>query len=58
MGFLTAMAVATVLSVAGRTNATPSMVADGAFVAIAWTAALPSGVTDVFIVTSTDGGLA
>ena len=52
------MAVATVLSVAGRTNATPSMAADGAFVAIAWTAALPSGVTDVFIVTSTDGGLA
>jgi hypothetical protein len=38
MGFLTAMAVATVLSVAGRANATPSIAADGAFVAIAWTA--------------------
>jgi len=56
MGFLTAMAVATALSVAGRSNATPSMAADGAFVAIAWTAALPSGITDVFLATSKDGG--
>lgn len=44
------------LGVQGRANATPSIAADGSFVAIAWSGALPDGATDVFVATSRDGG--
>jgi hypothetical protein len=42
------------LSVAGRRNATPTVAADGEFVAVAWGGAQPSGSTDVFVATSRD----
>ena len=45
-----------ILAVAGRSNATPSIAADGEFVAVAWGASLPGGATDVFLATSRDGG--
>jgi hypothetical protein len=44
------------LAVPGRSNATPSIVADGNFVAVTWGASLPSGATDIFLATSGDGG--
>ena len=44
------------LRVPGRTNATPSLAADGDRVAIVWGASLPSGDTDVFVSTSHDEG--
>jgi hypothetical protein len=43
------------LSVAGRRNATPTVAADGEFVAVAWGGSQPSGSTDVFVATSRDG---
>jgi hypothetical protein len=48
--------VALTLAVPGRANATPSIAADGRFVAVAWSAALPSGATDIFLAVSRDGG--
>jgi hypothetical protein len=44
------------LAVPGRANATPSMATAGNFVAVAWSAALPSGSTDIFLLVSRDGG--
>jgi hypothetical protein len=46
------------LGVKGRGNATPTIAADGSFVAVAWGATRPSGVTDVFTAVSRDGGRA
>jgi hypothetical protein len=57
MEFLIASALAATLTVPGRSSATPSIAADGPFVAIAWSAALPSGATDIFLAVSRDGGL-
>src|SRR5690242_10236866 len=45
------------LAVPGRTNATPSIAADGRFIAVAWGATDADGKTDVFIATSRNGGL-
>jgi len=47
----------TVLSVPGRTSATPSIAADGPLVAVVWGGALPDGLTDVFLAVSRDAGL-
>ena len=44
------------LAVPDRSNATPSIASDGAFVAVAWGASLASGATDIFLATSRDGG--
>jgi hypothetical protein len=44
------------LAIAGRTNATPWIAADGLFVAVAWSAAA-AGKGDVMIAVSRDGGL-
>jgi hypothetical protein len=44
------------LRVAGRTNATASIASDDDTVAVAWSAALPSGTTDVYAATSRDAG--
>jgi hypothetical protein len=44
------------LSVAGRTNATPSIAALGDVVAVAWTATIPGGASDVYVAVSRDGG--
>ena len=46
----------TELGVAGRRNATPTVAADGQFVAVAWGGAQASGATDVFTAVSRDGG--
>jgi hypothetical protein len=46
------------LGVKGRGNATPTIAADGSFVAVIWGATQPSGVTDVFAAVSRDGGRA
>ena len=46
------------LGVKGRGNATPTIAADGSFVAVTWGATQPSGVTDVFAAVSRDGGRA
>jgi hypothetical protein len=46
------------LGVKGRGNATPTIAADGSFVAVAWGGTLPSGATDVFTAVSRDGGRA
>jgi hypothetical protein len=46
------------LGVKGRGNATPTIAADGSFVAVAWGATRPSGTTDVFTAVSRDGGRA
>jgi hypothetical protein len=46
----------TTLSVAGRSSATPSVAAEGAFVAVAWGAAAGEKRSDVFVATSRDGG--
>ena len=43
--------------VPGRADATPSVAADGAFVAVAWGASA-DGKADVFVATSRDGGRA
>jgi hypothetical protein len=47
----------TTLAVPGRSNATPSIAADGRFVAVAWGATTSDGKADVFIATSRNGGL-
>jgi hypothetical protein len=44
------------LGVKGRGNATPTIAADGQFVAVSWGGTLPSGATDVFTAVSRDGG--
>ena len=46
----------TVLAVAGRANANPSIAAAGDFVAVAWAAAGDSGSTDVYVAASENGG--
>ncbi len=46
---------AVALGVEGRSSATPSVAAEGAFVAVAWGASA-SGTTDVFVAASRDGG--
>ena len=45
----------TTLSVAGRSNGTPWIAADGRFVAVAW-GATAAGKTDVFAAVSRNGG--
>jgi hypothetical protein len=44
-------------AIPGRSNATPSIAADGRFIAVVWGATTPDGKADVFIVTSRNGGL-
>ena len=44
------------LAVRDRSSATPSIAADGTFVAVVWGASLPSGATDIFLATSRDAG--
>jgi hypothetical protein len=44
-------------AIPGRSNATPSIAADGRFIAVAWGATTSDGKADVFIVTSRNGGL-
>lgn len=44
------------LTVPGRTNANVSIAADGTFVAIAWSASLSSGSTDIYVSTSQNAG--
>jgi len=45
------------LAIAGRSNATPSIAADGNTVVVAWSATLPDGgAADVFAAVSRDGG--
>ena len=46
------------LGVTGRRNATPTIAADGRFVAVAWGGAEAGGATDVFAAVSRDGGRA
>jgi hypothetical protein len=59
LSFLTIPArAATTLSVPGRASATPSIAADGPFVAVVWGGTLPDGATDVFLAVSRDGGRA
>ena len=52
-----ARASSVTLAVAGRSNATPSIAADGNTVVVAWSATLPNGgAADVFAAVSRDGG--
>lgn len=51
----TALAVSLTLAVPGRSNATPTVAAEGAFVTVAWSATLPAGSTDIFAAVSRDG---
>lgn len=44
------------LAVASRTNASVSLAANGSLVAAAWAASLPTGVTDIYVAVSRDGG--
>jgi hypothetical protein len=44
------------VAVPDRANATPSIVADGSRVALAWSAREASGKTDIYVATSADGG--
>ena len=53
---LSGAAASSELTVAGRRNATPTVAADGDFVAVAWGAAEASGSTDIFAAVSRDGG--
>jgi hypothetical protein len=53
---LSGATASTALSVAGRRNATPTIAADGEFVAVAWSGSQPSGSTDVFAAISRDAG--
>jgi hypothetical protein len=46
------------LGMPGRANATPSIAADGEFVAVVWGGARPDGTTDVFFAASRNGGRA
>ena len=43
------------LAVMNRSNATPSIAAEGSTVAVAWGASTEAGATDVFAATSRDG---
>jgi hypothetical protein len=57
--FLTIPAsAAATLRVPGRASATPSIAADGQFVAVVWGGTLPDGATDVFLAVSRDRGRA
>jgi hypothetical protein len=56
MQILIMLAAAVTLSVQGRTNATPTIAADGAFVAATWSASLPAGTTDIYVAVSRDSG--
>ncbi|HTK28506.1 MAG TPA: sialidase family protein [Vicinamibacterales bacterium] len=56
MSTLLALALASTLAVPGRSNATPSIAAEGTFVAVTWSASLPTGATDVFAAVSRDAG--
>lgn len=59
LSFLTIPArAATTLTVPGRASATPSIAADGQFVAVTWGGMQPGGATDVFAAVSRDGGRA
>ena len=58
MTLLMTLAVAVSLSVPGRVNATPTVAADGSFVAIVWSASASSGATDIFASVSRDAGRA
>jgi hypothetical protein len=44
------------LSIPGRTNANPSVAALGDVVAVAWSAAVTGGASDVYVAVSRDGG--
>ena len=44
------------LAVASRTNANVSLAASGPLVAAVWAASLPTGVTDIYVAVSRDGG--
>ena len=44
------------LAVEGRNNAYPSIAANGRFVALTWGASTKEGATDIYSVSSTDGG--
>ena len=44
------------LAVPGRSNANPTLAVNGPFVAAAWSASLPDGLTDVYTAVSRDGG--
>ena len=44
------------LAVKNRSNANPSIAANGQFVSIAWTATIKDGAADVFVAFSRDGG--
>src|SRR5262245_60475599 len=46
----------TTLGAAGRTNATPSIAADGRFVTVVWGGTEPDGITDLFLAVSRDAG--
>jgi len=48
--------VTATLAVAGRANANVSLVANEELVSATWSAALPTGATDVFLALSHDGG--
>jgi hypothetical protein len=49
-------ATPTTLGAPGRTNATPSIAAEGRFVAVVWGGAEPDGTTDLFLAVSRDAG--
>jgi hypothetical protein len=51
------LAAAVTLGVQGRANATPTIAAAGAFIAVTWSASLPAGTTDIYAAVSRDGGL-
>ena len=51
---LAALAASISLAVPGRTNATPSLAADGVFVVAAWSATTPAGTTDLYAAVSRD----
>ena len=44
------------LAVSGRSNANPTLAVSGSFVAAAWSASLPDGVTDIYTAVSRDVG--
>jgi hypothetical protein len=44
------------LAVEGRSNATPYVASRGDFVAVAWSASVEGGATDLFVAASEDGG--
>jgi len=56
MELLTALAVAVSLGIPQRTNANVSIAAQGAFVAVVWSASSSDGGTDIYAAVSRDGG--